>query len=114
WMVDRLARDIDLCPRDRPVWVVTHMLPFVDLVVRRPAPWGFVNGFLGAAALGEAIAAAARRGVPIARVISGHTHFRTQANVVAGGRTVVCETSPPGHPPRVQKRGAGPPAPPPP
>ncbi|HKA87705.1 MAG TPA: metallophosphoesterase [Haliangiales bacterium] len=105
WMVERLARDLSLVPRDRPVWVVTHMLPFVELVARRPAPWGFVNGFLGAAALGEAIAAAAARGVPVARTIAGHTHFRREAVVDLGGRSVVAETSPIGYPREVKMRG---------
>ncbi len=105
WMAERLAHDLSLVPRDRPVWVVTHMLPFVELVARRPAPWGFVNGFLGAAALGATIAAAAGRGVPVARVIAGHTHFRREAVVMLGGRSVVAETSPIGYPREVKLRG---------
>src|SRR5262249_14130965 len=74
-MPDRLAADLRAAPREAPVWVVTHMLPFVELVARRPLPWGFVNGFLGATCLGSAIVAAAEDGLPIARAISGHTHF---------------------------------------
>jgi hypothetical protein len=105
WMAERLARDLALVPRDRPVWVVTHLLPFVELVTRRPAPWGFVNGFLGAASMGATIAAAADRGVPVARVIAGHTHFRREAVLALGGRTVIAETSPIGYPREVKMRG---------
>jgi Icc-related predicted phosphoesterase len=105
WMAERLAHDLSLVPRARPVWVVTHMLPFVELVARRPTPWGFVNGFLGAASLGETIAAAAERGVPVARVIAGHTHFRREAALTLGGRTIVAETSPIGYPREVKMRG---------
>jgi hypothetical protein len=105
WMAERLARDLALAPRDRPVWVVTHMLPFVELVARRPSPWGFVNGFLGAASLGETIAAAAARGIPIARAIAGHTHFRREAVVRLGDREIVAETSPIGYPREVKMRG---------
>ena len=106
WMADRLARDLALVPRDHPVWVVTHMLPFVELVPRKPLPWGFVAGFLGAAVLGEVISAAASAGVPVARVISGHTHFRREAMLTLGGRPVIAETSPIGYPREVKMRGA--------
>src|SRR5262249_59684776 len=66
-MTDRLAADLASVPRDKPVWVVTHMLPFVELVARRPLPWGFVNGFLRATVLGSPIRAAAAQGVAVVR-----------------------------------------------
>jgi hypothetical protein len=103
-MADRLAADLAAAPRDRPVWVVTHMLPFAELVARRPLPWGFVNAFLGATALGAQILAAANDGVPVARAISGHTHFRCTATLTAGGREIAAETSPIGYPREVERQ----------
>jgi calcineurin-like phosphoesterase family protein len=106
-MSTRLRENLAEAPRDRPVWVVTHMLPFAELVARRPLPWGFVNGFLGSAALGDVIVAAAEAGVPVARAISGHTHFRRETMVAAGGRTFLAETSPIGYPREIARQGAG-------
>jgi hypothetical protein len=105
WMASRLARDLARAPQDRPALVVTHMLPFVELVARRPLPWGFVNAFLGATQLGAVIGAAAQAGLPIARAISGHTHFRRAAEVELGGRPVPIETSPIGYPREVRMQG---------
>jgi hypothetical protein len=106
FMVERLARDLAAAPRDAPVWVVTHMLPFVELVARRPLPWGFVNGFLGATALGAEILAAAADGLPVVRAISGHTHFRRTASLQAGARVIEAETSPIGYPREVARQAA--------
>lgn len=103
-MVDRLARDLAAAPKGRPVFVATHMLPFVELVARRPLPWGFVNGFLGATALGSAIVAAARDGVRIVRAICGHTHFRRSAEIQAGPLRIPVETSPIGYPREVERQ----------
>jgi hypothetical protein len=106
FMTERLIADLWAVPRDAPVWVVTHMLPFVELVARQPLPWGFINGFLGATALGSAIVAAAEAGVPIARAVSGHTHFRRAAVIRAGDRRFTAETSPIGYPREVQRQAA--------
>jgi hypothetical protein len=105
-MAERLAADLAAAPRDAPVWVVTHMLPFVELVARRPLPWGFVNAFLGATALGAEIVAATAAGVPVARAVSGHTHFRRTATIAAGDRVIEAETSPIGYPREVQLQAA--------
>jgi predicted phosphohydrolase len=105
-MSARLAADLEAVPRGKPVWVVTHMLPFVELVARRPLPWGFVNGFLGATSLGSTIVAAAEAGVPVARAVSGHTHFRRSAAIGAGERRFTAETSPIGYPREVQRQAA--------
>lgn len=105
WMAERLAGDLARARRDRPIVVVTHMLPFDELAPRRPLPWGFVRGFLGAVSLGEAIIAAAAAGAPVARVVSGHTHFRRTAVVRAGGREIVAETSPIGYPREYRRLG---------
>jgi hypothetical protein len=103
-MAARLAADLAAAPRDAPVWVVTHMLPFVELVARRPLPWGFVNGFLGATALGAEILGAAADGLPVVRAVSGHTHFRRTATLAAGARTIEAETSPIGYPREVARQ----------
>jgi predicted MPP superfamily phosphohydrolase len=98
WMSARLARALLDAPRDRPLVAVTHMLPFGELAPRRPLPWGFVRGFLGAATLGASIAAAVEQGAPVAYVVSGHTHFARRAEVRVNGRTLTAETSPIGYP----------------
>ena len=105
FMVDRLAADLAAArPSGAPVWVVTHMLPFVELVVRRPLPWGFVNGFLGATAMGATIVDAARTGLPIVQTVSGHTHFRRSAVIDAGACRFPAETSPIGYPREVSRQ----------
>lgn len=101
WMTARLARDLAAAPRAKPVVVVTHMLPFEELAVRGPLPWGFVRGFLGAASLGAAIRAAAADGVAVTRVIAGHTHFARRAAVDG----IPCETSPIGYPREYARAG---------
>jgi hypothetical protein len=106
-MTANLARDLAAAPRDRPAWVVTHMLPFVDLVARRPLPWGFIGAFLGATSLGDAIVAAAEDGLEVTQVVSGHTHFRRSAMLSAGPRSFPAETSPIGYPREVALFGGG-------
>jgi hypothetical protein len=98
WMTARLARDLEAVRPDAPVVVVTHMLPFVELAVRKPLPWGFVGGFLGAVSLGQAIVASRAAGARIERVIAGHTHFARRAEVQAAGHRLIAETSPIGYP----------------
>lgn len=99
WMTERLACQIAAVRRDRPIVVTTHMVPFAELVTRRPLPWGFVTAFLGAARLGDAIVSAARGGAPVVYAIAGHTHDARRALIeVDGGRTLVAETSPIGYP----------------
>jgi hypothetical protein len=72
--------------------------------VRRPLPWGFVNGFLGATAMGATIVEAARAGLPIAQAVAGHTHFRRSAIIDAGARRFPAETSPIGYPREVARQ----------
>jgi hypothetical protein len=105
-MATRLRADLDAAPRDRPAWVVTHMLPFAELVVRRPLPWGFIGGFLGASVLGEEIVKAAAAGLEVTQVVSGHTHFRRSVTIEAGGRSFPAETSPIGYPREIALGGA--------
>ena len=105
WMAARLRADLALVPRDRPAVVVTHMLPFDGLAARRPLPWGFVRGFLGARALGDAIVEAAAGGLNVALAISGHTHFARRTAVRAGTRLVHAVTSPIGYPREYKRMG---------
>ena len=81
------------------------MLPFVELVARRPLPWGFVNGFLGSVRLGDEIRRAAHEGLRIVRAISGHTHFRREAKIDAAGQVIEAQTSPIGYPREVEMQG---------
>jgi 3',5'-cyclic AMP phosphodiesterase CpdA len=91
WMADRLAADLRAAPADLPRVVVTHHLPFSDLVfVRGSMPWDFLNAYMGARVLGEAIAGAGG----VVRTISGHTHARRRAEV----GNLVAEVSPIGYP----------------
>lgn len=101
-MAERLRADLAVTPRDRPAWVITHMLPFAELVARKPLPWGFVGGFLGAAVLGDEIRRAAAEGLDVRRAICGHTHFRREARI--DGFTA--ETSPIGYPREILMIGA--------
>jgi Icc-related predicted phosphoesterase len=100
----------------REVVVVTHHLPFAELVTsfaaldlgRLPAgaaaagprdrlPWDFINGFMGSLRLGEAIGRA--RGVKIA--VCGHTHFRKKVSIERAaekGGPFGAEVSPVGYP----------------
>jgi 3',5'-cyclic AMP phosphodiesterase CpdA len=80
---------------DEPVVAVTHHLPFAELVTTRgELPWDFLNGFMGSARLGEALAAAPG----LRLVVSGHTHFRKDVEVTLGERVVRALTSPLGYP----------------
>jgi len=79
----------------RDVVVVTHHLPFAELVTSRgEVPWDFLNGFMGSASLGETILA--RPGVRLA--CAGHTHFRKTAFIDGVHGRVRAETSPVGYP----------------
>jgi len=102
WMAERLAADLAALADGARTLIVTHVLPFAELVVRRPLPWGFVGGFLGAARLGEVILAAARR-LRVERLWSGHTHFRVSAEISG----LAAETSPIGYPREVARQGDG-------
>ena len=105
WMTARLRADLAAAPRDRPAVVVTHMLPFDGLAARRPLPWGFVRGFLGARSLGDAIVDAATGGLDVALAISGHTHFARRTAVRAGSRVIHAVTSPIGYPREYKRMG---------
>ncbi len=110
WMAARLRADLAAAPRDRPAIVVTHMLPFDGLAARRPLPWGFVRGFLGARSLGDAILAAASGSsgpgpLDVALAICGHTHFARRTTIRAGGRVVHAITSPIGYPREYKRMG---------
>jgi hypothetical protein len=76
----------------RPTVVVTHHLPFAELVTSRgEPPWDFINGFMGSAALGAAIC----RSPGVRYACCGHTHFRKHARIE---RTLAPEASgPPPH-----------------
>jgi hypothetical protein len=79
----------------RPSVVVTHHLPFVELLTSTgEAPWDFLNGFMGSAALGAAILRAS--GVRLS--LSGHTHFRKSAYFEGADGPVRAEVSPIGYP----------------
>jgi len=90
-----------------PKVVVTHHLPFAELVTNfrdlpLPAeiahvPWDFLNGFMGSARLGAAIA----RASDVKLGMSGHTHFRKSARI--GG--VRWEVSPIGYPREYRRMG---------
>jgi len=93
WMASRLARKLAAC--DCPTVVVTHHLPFAELVATRGmVPWDFLNGFIGSARLGEAIAACPR----VVAALAGHTHLRRSARVAGAGGPIACEVSPVGYP----------------
>lgn len=98
WMAARLEADLASVPRDRPVLVATHMLPFDGLAPTHPMEWAFVRGFLGATALGEAITRGAAAGARVERCLAGHSHHARRVEVAIGARTVVAETSPLGYP----------------
>lgn len=93
WMADRLAAKL---ARTRgPTVAVTHHLAFAELaLVRGAAPWDFLNGFIGAARLGEVIAACPR----VTHALAGHTHLRRSAVVAGAGGPIRCEVSPVGYP----------------
>lgn len=61
-----------------PTVVVTHFLPFAELVTSRgELPWDFINGFMGSTALGAAIC----RNPGVRYACCGHTHFRKHARI---------------------------------
>jgi hypothetical protein len=90
-----------------PKIVVTHHLPFAELVTSfrdlplppdvAEIPWDFLNGFMGSSRLGDAIA----RAKDVKVGMSGHTHFRKSA-VVAG---IPWEVSPIGYPREYRRMG---------
>jgi hypothetical protein len=85
----------------QPIVVVTHHLPFIELTTSNgEPPWDFLNGFMGAARLGEAILATP--GVRLA--VCGHTHFRKSRAFDGPHGQVRAEVSPVGYP-REYKRG---------
>jgi 3',5'-cyclic AMP phosphodiesterase CpdA len=88
---------------EAPTLVVTHHLPFAELITRfGGAEWDFVNGFMGSARLGEAICAAP--GVKLA--CAGHTHFRRSARIEREGLPpLVVEVSPVGYPREYRRAG---------
>ncbi len=98
-----------------PTVVITHHLPFAELVTslqptlacgqgpRGELPWDFLNGFMGSARLGAAI-----RATPGVRmVLSGHTHFRKSVLLdgADGPGTLRCEVSPLGYPREYRRAG---------
>jgi len=86
---------------DEPAVVVTHHLPFFELVTERGDPrWDFLNGFMGSSHLGDAILRAP--GVRLS--ISGHTHFQKDARV-GGERQLRAMTSPLGYPREYRRAG---------
>jgi Icc-related predicted phosphoesterase len=88
---------------DRPTVAVTHHLPFAELVTSMgELPWDFINGFMGAARLGEAM----RRAPNVRLACAGHTHFRKRASIEGSGGRFMAEVSPIGYP-REYKRMAG-------
>jgi hypothetical protein len=82
------------------------MLPFAELVARKPLPWGFIGGFLGSAALGEEILRAAAEGLEVRQVVAGHTHFQREARIGSGARAFTAETSPIGYPREIVMGGS--------
>jgi 3',5'-cyclic AMP phosphodiesterase CpdA len=87
----------------RPTVAVTHHLPFAELVTSKgELPWDFINGFMGASRLGEAI----RRGANVRLACAGHTHFRKRACIDGAGGPFFAEVSPIGYP-REYARMAG-------
>jgi hypothetical protein len=100
WMAARLAKK--LADTTLPTVAVTHHLPFQELAfVRGEPPWDFLNGFIGSARLGEAIAACPR----VVAALAGHTHLRRTAIVDGAGGSIRCEVSPVGYPREYRSRG---------
>ncbi len=97
WFLDRLRRQLEAVHRGPPgavpsaelrqnvrVLMATHVLPRVELTVRRPDPmWAYLNAFLGSREYGEL---AISHGVRL--YVCGHVHYRRQ--VEAGGTTFLC------------------------
>jgi Icc-related predicted phosphoesterase len=75
----------------RRVIVVTHHLPFAELVtLHEMMPFAFISGFLGSARLGEVIRSCER----VTWSFSGHSHLRRSATVDG----LRAEVSPVGYP----------------
>jgi hypothetical protein len=86
----------------RPTVVVTHHLPFAELVTSMgEVPWDFLNGFMGSARLGEAI----RRAPGVRLVCAGHTHFRKQIVVQGATGPIRVVVSPVGYPREYRRAG---------
>jgi 3',5'-cyclic AMP phosphodiesterase CpdA len=84
-----------------PTVVVTHHLPFAELVVARGEPWDFVHGFLGSERLGALI-----RGAPGVRLaLCGHTHFRRQVTLEGDHGAFTAAASPVGYPREYRRMG---------
>jgi hypothetical protein len=78
-----------------PTVVVTHHLPFAELVTSRgELPWDFINGFMGSQHLGEAMVRAAN----VRAAFCGHTHFRRHTRVTGAGGDFSVDVSPIGYP----------------
>jgi 3',5'-cyclic AMP phosphodiesterase CpdA len=85
-----------------PIVVVTHHLPFRELVTSTgEEPWDFLNGFMGSARLGEAI----RRSPSVKLALAGHTHFKKSFELEGAGGTVRAATSPVGYPREYRRSG---------
>jgi putative phosphoesterase len=86
----RCCRQLDAQLADLPdsidtVVVVTHHLPFAELLVRKPDPlWTFGNAFMGSPELGAVI----RRHARVKHVFCGHSH--AGARMTMDGFTAVC------------------------
>jgi len=99
--VASLERQLAACAR--PTVVVTHHLPFRELVTSKgEPPWDFLNGFMGSSRLGDAI----RRAPSVRLACAGHTHFRKRAVIEGAGGPIRVEVSPIGYP-REYARGLG-------
>jgi 3',5'-cyclic AMP phosphodiesterase CpdA len=86
----------------RPSVVVTHHLPFAELVTSKgELPWDFLNGFMGSAKLGELIL----RTPGVLLSLSGHTHFRKSARLRGASGPVRAEVSPIGYPREYRRAG---------
>ena len=86
----------------RPTVVVTHHLPFADLVTSKgEPPWDFINGFMGSDRLGAAMLGAAN----VRAAVCGHTHFRKRVEVDGRGGRFTVETSPIGYPREYARMG---------
>jgi predicted phosphodiesterase len=96
--LERQLREVD----GRPSVVVTHHLPFAELVTSMgELPWDFLNGFMGSSLLGDAI----RRAHGVRLVCSGHTHFRKSVVVDGADGPLRAEVSPVGYPREYRRAG---------
>jgi hypothetical protein len=87
---------------DDPIVAVTHHLPFAELIRSRgELPWDFLNGFLGAARIGDLLMNDKR----VVLSISGHTHFQRDVVIERGERSLRALTSPFGYPREYRRAG---------